>query len=467
MDFSIIFSTKTINNVINRRGHCRRLFRATLRLILCACIALLPNLLRAESESSKTQGLLADYFASTLGEVSAFVDVHTENAHSDARDEDVSLWVELTFRNDVSFSDSFRLDTELVITATAPNLQNGLFASPGEINPEAPYVDFRTFMLTWQGESTEIGLGKGPIELGFAELYTPVDRFSSQNYSKPQHFEDRGDIQLSISRFFNTSTLMFTVLPYNEDFIDPPGNSRWLNARGDFDFFNQGGATTEDRPHSFPEDWGYLLVYSGVGDGFDYYLGAHYGQSAFPVVQFSGIVFPPKTRKFYPTATSGMAGIVGTRGSWTYYADILYQKTQSIEDDSFASWAVGFSYRGTKWARKWGLVEIKPLLTYSGQSIVDDENSRQTVHNSEAARPHPDSLLGRLEVRFTERTLLYFLGSRNFTDEDSSYGLGFEYFPSDNLNFSAASLFMHGKENTQLGRWRSNDFVSVGVNYRF
>jgi hypothetical protein len=442
---------------------CRRLYLAALRFFLGACFSLLPTLTRA----ADGQGLLADYFRSTLAEVSAFVDIYAKNEDAGLRNDRVTLWTELSLRNNVALFSSFSLETELNITVTLPNQQSGMFTTPGVINPEPPFIDFRTFMLTWRGVSTEVSLGKGIIELGYAELYTPVDRFSSQNYNKPQHFYDRGDIQLSVSRFFNRSTLKFTVLPYNEDFIDPPAKSRWLNSRDDLEFFNQVGARDEDRPNSFPEDWGYLLLFTGVGNGFDYYLGAHRGQSAYPVVQFSGIVFPPKTRKFYPTATSGMAGIVGTRGSWTYYVDIIHQQTEDYDDDSFTRWAVGFSYRATKLANRLGLVEIKPLLTYSGQKITNNRNALSIVSNSEPARPHPNSLLGRLDLRYTDRALFYLLGSINFTEYDSSFGFGFEYFPSDSLSFSAVSLFMNGKNNTQFGRWRSNDFVSIGLNYRF
>ncbi len=94
-------------------------------------------------------------------------------------------------------------------------------------------------MLTWQGEKTAVKLGKGVVELGLAEIFSPVDRFNSQNYSNPQHFTDRGEIQISITRFFDSGELTFRMLPFYEDFIDPPGVSRWLNSQGDRDFFDQ------------------------------------------------------------------------------------------------------------------------------------------------------------------------------------------------------------------------------------
>jgi len=435
--------------------------------ILLGCLSLHPTLVSAAENPSAVGGWLRDYFTSTAAELIAYVDIYTENAEPGLDNDMVSLWSEFSLQNYVDFSDSISLETELVFTVTGPNQQSGLFTSPGVINPEPAFAEFRIFMLTWQGANTEIRVGKDVIELGLAEIYTPVDRFSSQNYSKPQHFDDRGDIQLSIARFFTSSELRFTMLPYNEDFIDPPGNSRWLNSQGDRDFFSQIGAKDEDRPNSFPEDWGYLLEYSGVGRGFDYYVAAHHGPGAYPVVQLEGIVIPPKTKKIYPTATSGMAGVVATRGSWSYYADVLYQKTERHEDDSFASWAVGFSYRETKLASRLGIIEIKPILTYSGSTVVEDSDPALTLYNSEAARPHPDSLIGRIELRLTDKTRFDILGSTNFSDDDSSYGFLLLYNYSDSLLFSAQSLFMNGKDNTQFGRWRTNDFVSIGFNYRF
>ncbi len=419
------------------------------------------------AEDQAGGGLLGDYFRSTRGEFTAFSDFHTHDADPGVRNERATLWTRLILENDVSLSDSIRFETELVLTLSVPNLNSGAFTSTGVVNPEPPFADFRTFMLTWQGAKTEIKLGKGVIELGYAELFTPVDRFGSQNYSKPQHFYARGDVQLSISRYFETSALTFTVLPYNEDFIDPPGGSRWLNSSGDRDFFSNIGAPAEDRPDSFPEDWGYLLKYNGIARGVDYYLGAHYGQGAYPVIQFEGIVIPPKTTKIYPRASSLMAGLIGTRGGWSYYADVLYQRTREFEDDSFVRWALGFSYRESTFARKLGLIEIRPVLTWSGHHVTEESNPRVTVHNSESARPHPNSLLGRLEARLTDQSMLYLLGAKNFSDRDGSIGFGYQYNYSDSLQFNVLGLFMRGEDNTQFGRWRDNDFISLGLSYRF
>ena len=455
----MIFSLSTNHSSKYRSNPNIKLPWATLSAILWVCASL--------QTTHANASVLGDYFKSTSAELVAFVDVYTKSADPGVTDNATSLWTELALQNYVSFSDSISLETELVFTLTEPNLQSGMFTSPGVINPEPAYADFRTFMLTWRGTNTEIKIGKGVIELGLAEIYTPIDRFRSQNYSTPQHFNDRGDLQLSISRFFTDSELSLTLLPYNEDFIDPPIGSRWLNSRGDRDFFSQIGAKDEDRPHSFPDDWGYLLKYSGVSRGFDYYLAAHYGPGAYPIIQLQGIVIPPKTKKTYPTATSAMAGIVATTGSWSFYADVLYQKTEQLEDDSFARWAVGFSYRETTLANKLGLIEIKPIFTYSGHKVVEDSDPSLTLFNSEDARPHPDSLLGRFDIRFTDKSMLYFFGSVNFKDEDSSFGFGLRYNHSDSLLFSVHSLYMHGRDNTQFGRWRSNDFVSVGFNYRF
>ncbi len=432
------------------------------------CLFFLPTLVLA-ADNNTEGGWLNDYFGSMTGGLAVHVDFHPKNATTDVPDDPVSLWTQLALTNYVNFTDSLRLETELVFSATLPNLENDAFLSPGIINPDPPYVDFRTLMLTWQGENTAIKLGKGVIELGYAEIYSPVDRFRSQNYSKPQHFDgnDRGDVQISITRFFGNGELSLTMLPFHEDFIDPPGESRWLNSRGDRDFFSQIGAKDEDRPHKFPEDWGYLLQYTGIGNGFDYYLAAHHGPGAYPVVKIVGIVIPPDTVKFYPTATTGLAGINGTSGAWSYYVDIMYQKTHSNEDDTFVSWIAGVSYRETKLANRLGLTEIKPVLSYSGHEIVDDSDVRAILHNSEAARPHPDSLLTRVDLTFNDKNLLYFVSSVNFKDDDSSFGFGYQYRYNDALVFSARGLFMHGEDNTQFGRWRTNDFISVGLDYRF
>ena len=325
----MILSFDSFNNTCLRE--VSRKLRCAFRIVLCALVSLSPNMVMAADAS---RGLLGEYFASTTGELVAWADFHTKSADPGARNETATLWSEFTLKNYVSFSDSLSLETELVLTVTGPNQQSGTFISPGVINPDPVFLDFKTFMLSWQGENTEIKLGKGVNDLGFAEIYKPVDRFNSRDYSKPQHFYDRGQIQLGISRFFEASTLSFTMLPFNEDFIDPPGNSRWLNSRGDRDFFNQIGARDEDRPHKFPEDWGYLLTYSGVGSGFDYYVAAHYGPGAYPIIQLEGslaVLAIPLTFAFSPTVSipkelveitkeqvesTGNARLISATGPW-------------------------------------------------------------------------------------------------------------------------------------------------------
>ncbi|HIE86545.1 MAG TPA: hypothetical protein EYP91_06855 [Gammaproteobacteria bacterium] len=461
----MILSFTTSSLVADRRASgSRKRFTSILFVLLCSVSVLPGTVIAAEGAIGSR---VTDYFASTTGEVTAFVDFHTKNAGPGLGNETATFWSELIVKNYVNLFGSVSLETELVLTVTGPNQQSGTFNTPGVLNPDPAFLEFQTFLLTWQGENTEVKLGKGVIDLGWAEIYSPVNRFNSIDYSKPQHFFHRGEIQLSITRFFSSSELSLTVLPFNEDFIDPPGSSRWLNSRGDLDFFNQIGSRDEDRPHKFPEDWGYLLKYSGVGDGFDYYIAAHHGPGAYPIVQLKGIVFPPKTIKVYPTATSAMAGIVVTRGSWSYYTDVIYQKSTSAEDDDFVRWASGFSYRETKLAHRLGLEEIKPILTYSGQDITEDSDPTVTLFNSEDARPHPKSLLARLNLRFTDRMLVYLLASENFDDEDGVVGIGMEYQRTDSFRISAVGTFMRGKDNTQLGRWRANDYISVGFHYVF
>jgi len=304
-----------------------------------------------------------------------------------------------------------------------------------------------------------MGLGKAVTEIGYAELYSPVNRFSSADYTNPQWPFPRGDYQIQTSWFRGDDQLKFTYFPYQFNSFDP-ADERWLTASGDSDFFIDIGVPGIDTEN---QD-GMLLTYSGTRESFDFFIGGHYGPGGFAVIQpqASG-----QTIKRTPTATSILAGFVSTAGSWSYFGDAIYQDTLNRDDDNFLRYAVGFSYRESKIANLINIQEIRPTVTYSGDYVLDEADPMQTIYSSELARVQQDNVLFNLDLILNNEVTIYFGGSYNLSEEDSMQMLGLEYDLTDSVRLRIRSMAFTGDQGTQFGRFVENNFTSIGINYRF
>ena len=380
--------------------------------------------------------------------------------HSAVSDEErASLDTRIVIENLYDLSDRWSLDIKMSLSQTLPKVRTGALPSPTDQDPDSPWIDAERFYFSFYTENAEMGLGKAVTEIGYAELYSPVNRFSSADYTNPQWPFPRGDYQIQASWFRGDDQLKFTYFPYQFNSFDPAAE-RWLTASGDSDFFIDIGVPGIDTEN---QD-GMLLTYSGTRESFDFFIGGHYGPGGFAVIQpqASG-----QTIKRTPTATSILAGFVSTAGSWSYFGDAIYQDTLNRDDDNFLRYAVGFSYRESKIANLINIQEIRPTVTYSGDYVLDEADPMQTIYSSELARVQQDNVLFNLDLILNNEVTIYFGGSYNLSEEDSMQMLGLEYDLTDSVRLRIRSMAFTGDQGTQFGRFVENNFTSIGINYRF
>ena len=160
-------------------------------------------------------------------------------------------------------------------------------------------------------------------------------------------------------------------------------------------------------------------------------------------------------------------GVAVTIDRWELHGETSYQNTQYGRDQDFGKYLVGFSYRVTDLANALGWEEIQPLMEYAGEWIASDRQDRRYLVNSANARPYRDAVLARIEVKMTEAWRWLVGGSFNFVDRDSSLAAGVEYKFSDNLAFRLDGRHFSGLNDTQLGRWRRNDNLELGMQWKF
>ena len=277
-----------------------------------------------------------------------------------------------------------------------------------------------------------------------------------------------GLIQARYKYYIEDDIFSMFVIPYEEHAPTPDPTSRWLGTTGDTDFISISGLPTgysiKDGYHSTTfENAGYLVSYEGIREGYDFFTILHHGPSAYPVLIRDDLVFT----KEYPISTSIGGGISAVYDEWKLYSEAIYQTTEHDADQDFLKYVVGASYKETEFANSVGIDEIQPIIEYAGEEIIEEQNNSKYYTDSKNARPFRDSVITQIQITFNDDWLGSLHGTKNLDNKDYSFGSGLEYSYNDNLKFYLMGTFYHGKDETAYGRWRQNDNLELGFNYKF
>lgn len=439
---------------------------AAARLALVA-VALVAMASRSHAaEDGFVQGL-----ADNAGfELESYADAFLRHPDSTRPDNTpVTSWTRLAVTSSGDVTDRLSLNISGYLLYSSPSGQQGMFNRPGEDSPVQGYGGVTALNLTYFGDKTSYTLGKADVAMGVAELYSPTDRFTTFNYYNPLHIRREGAWQGRLDYALGDDTASVVVLPFQDSSIFPADNSRWLNANSDYQFFDATAASGDRRRNPRLRNWAVLTKYQAVRNGYDFFVGTHVGPAGLPVVSFEKLVLftQLETVKEQPWASSIFGGIVTTSDAWKLYAEALLQNTHGARDQDFMRYVLGVSYRETKLAPRLGLEEITPVLEYAGLWETNDAVAFPTLVGSAMARAHPNTILAKLKLKVDD-DLAFSLGlTANLSDHDHSRLAGFEYAVNDNLMMIGQLSLLGGSNNTQFGRWTSNDAVSLGFNYRF
>jgi len=431
------------------------------------------------------------------------------------------LIIRQKIQSEAAITDNAWLKFDMHANITSqPGDYSGAFRSPGSEDRNGETLDFNELYVAYEAENFDFTIGKNIIETGFSK-YSPTNRFglfdaiNPVNQANPIDPDSIGTWLASIEYPVGDDTLSFTVTPFDERSLLPPSESRWRGTSGDPNFralqlpylacspglLAQLGlppcpaginflrpyipgiintlfgtaiagtipvpAAVEEKYHSgSPKNWGYLLQYEGVGDGFDYYGLIHHGPSIYPIWKLN-LTNRLEFQKINPLAWSFGGGISVVRDEWNYYAEAIYQHSQGDKDDDFLRYTLGFSYRDTEYANSIGLEEIKPVIELHGDKTVDHQDADLYVLSSSRARPLNNSISARIEIQRNSK-VSYSLGSiYNIDDDDYSVVAGYEKRVSDNYKYRLIAVVLDGVRNTHFGRWKNNDHLRLDIEYRF
>lgn len=419
-------------------------------------------------------GVVGDLADRARLQLSSHVDYFTEeppNSGRDVDERDLFALNRLEMDSTAWVGDDWAVDVGAYLDVSVPRQGESFSNSPTDEDPAVPFFDLTALAVRYDTYDYALLAGKSDVSVGATDLYSPVDRFESTNFSNPIHSIDRGRWQFSYTGYFDDSQLRLFALPIAEAGIGPREDSRWRSAAGSDVFFDQ---TTEGETRlrdSDPENWDYLLVWDWSMAGADFFIGAHHGSSAYPVARQSQ---PPTEANpdpdliiEYPEVTTGMAGFVATFDSLRLHGEVLHQDVEDDLDQSLSRYVLGGSYRETEWANRLGLDEVKLTLEYSRESVHDEQDAAGYVRDSSPARPFPSALLTRLDIIVDGELTFWGALSDNRRAGDRSSLLGVDYDWSDALRLNVRAVSFSGDDGTQFGRWRRNDHITAGLRYTF
>ncbi len=406
-------------------------------------------------------------------ELSAFSSYFPMKVARDKTDNDhVEAWSQLMATSQTDLADNLVFRVKMFgVFSTMAGDHRGVLTQPNQPHTRARHADFARLALTYNAPDFSIVAGKSELSAGVGTLYSPADRYETSYGATPMHAFKTGVWQGRLDYPIGDDTISAAILPYENRSTAPGSHSRWNGSGTSSSFlFNDldlpaGTAILETFHQSTPDNWGYLAKYKASRSGYDFFVLAHHGPSAYPVALRETTIAPVKI--VFPIVETVAAGAAVTIDRWELHGETSYQDSLHGRDQGFGKYLVGFSYRDTDLANALGWEEIQPLVEYAGEFIANNLQDSVYLVTSAGARPYRDAILARIEAKMSERWRWLVGGSFNFVDRDSSLAAGVEYKHDDNLSFRFDARHFSGLDDTQFGRWKRNDNVTLGVQWKF
>ena len=379
------------------------------------------------------------------------------------------FWSHLTISSNAMLNDHVILNLEGNISySTYDHMLHGSFREPHTTKTYPAYIDTDVLSLIFEYDEHDFLVGKDKISIGLSEIYSPINRFGISNAVNPQHLKEMGVLQGRYRLYIDDDIFSILIIPYEEHPPAPDPSSRWLGTTGDADFISVSGLPTgysiKDGYHSVNlRNAGYLATYDGMREGYDFMGMIHHGPSAYPVLVRDGLVFT----KEYPISTSIGGAITAVYDAWKLYSEAIYQQTEHNADQNFVKYVVGVSYKETEFSNSIGIDEIQPIIEYSGEDILEEQDNPKYFTDSKNARLLNDSVIAQIQLTFNEKWQASIHSTKNLEHKDYSFGAGVKYAQSDNLKFYISGSYYHGSSDTAYGRWKQNDNLELGFNYQF
>jgi len=360
-------------------------------------------------------------------------------------------------------SDTILFNFDGFLRASHQNLYEGVLSGPQRSNDNSPFLDFTEAAFSFENDNFDIILGKTDLSVGMAELYSPMDIFGASDATLPFNAIDYGRWQIQAKTYLDNDTLTFSYLPFDTSLAAAKKNSRWAGKSTSASFFSATGDIKDSSRKNGFESATFVGMYEGVGDGFDYVIGAFHGLSPYAVVKQENFALYEDR----PTVTGALGGISYVVDSSKYYIDSAYQNARDAKDDDFLKSVFGMSYTDSNYAADWNMNKIELVLEYSWDYRFQRQTHPNYNTSSADSRPFPQVLLGKAEFEIDDKLTIVVGGNVGLKFDDNAQFFAINYGVTDDFKVSLQGRFFAGKEGTQFASQAENDYILIGAEYNF
>lgn len=437
--------------------------RRSLRLLGALAVVLVPG--GAEAAPLEDLPHAASY------RIEAYMDVYPDKADGGSQSlvdgDGPILWTRISGQTFAQLSESLRFNVAGYLVYSEPGLgEQGTLTFPGADKAHPRFGNVTALNFVWSGPELTVLTGKAQLNMGVSDLHAPTDRFDSYDYSNPLHVKRLGRWQVRADRQFGDDTASLVLLPFEEPNIGPSDRSRWVTGGDRTDPARIFNAVPGQYRNGGVEDMGILASYMATRDGYDVFLGTHYGPGAYPTIRWTGNS-SDNLHVVWPSAASAFGGAVATVRNWRLYGEGLFQHTPAEKDEDVLRYTAGVSPRFPEWAAAVGMEEISATVEYSNEWVTRDHTTSSVLSSSYGVRPYRNTISSKASAKIDQHWTISATATQRIDTCEFTRGARIEYHFNDNLVVSAEGGVLGGGSGTPFGQLEKNDFVTVGFDYRF
>ncbi|MGH7353486.1 MAG: hypothetical protein ACRELS_02795 [Candidatus Rokuibacteriota bacterium] len=368
--------------------------------------------------------------------------------------------------------------SKLVVEARGDDIgfTRGLTFQIPETALRRSYLAVKESTFAVRGGPLEVTLGKQIFAWGAADANNPTDRINPYDYLDPFDNEKMGLWSAAARLTVGPASLVFVTVPFFTPSRLPLARSRWIPEAP------PGFNAVVDHPVRPDQDAGatqYAARLRTTVAGWDvsvsYYDGfAHTPAFRQSVIAVAPGVFLPRLTPVFTREKDAGLDFSTTIGRFEIHSEGVFRFVVSNGRDDRFQGIAGINYTqdvGLRW-----LDQIVLVLEYARETVLRHIRHSGIIDNQNAPligalladEAFRDAVVGRIQVKLTEDTVLKLSGIADLSGPPSHY-IQFKatHRITDALHVEAGLDFMTGTRDTFFGRWGDNDRFFLMLRYLF
>lgn len=350
----------------------------------------------------------------------------------------------------------------------------------GETSYKRPYIDFNEFYAKVKYSYFDLSIGKKIYNWGVANGYNPTDNITPYDMLDFLDNEKLGIFSISSGFYYDILSVEAVFIPFFTPHRVSLAGSRWYGDLADHEDDEEEEDTNNryhDRamPDRTLENSEYAGRIKASISGWDVSACFFRGFDNQPVAETIRIDDVDHVTPVF-NRISEYGGTISTLfGKLDLHGEISFRDVDNGNDENYWAYIGGGSYYFDFYLDF--LKNIMIFLEYAGEDITKfkTNNKRSSTY---ITRPFKNSIVGRLEVKFTDDVMINWSGSYSFDFDRNGddvvddmrnyyYQVLLTWKLNDSYTIKTGTDSMWGNKDSFWGRFRNNDRFFVKLIYYF